>query len=221
MTTVSFMRRVSVADAGTVYRSRLILPAWVTLLACGALVAVAAQAQPIDRLIAVVGDRALLASDLHAAIVLGSVPDEAAPEEVQVEQLVRRELMRLEVDRFGVQEPPREAIDEHGRQVAGMSAGEPWARLMEATGLGESNLRRMIADDLRIAAYLDQRFLTAAQPTELEVGQRAAAAIVRPPTPTELAAARQALVGERRQVLIDEWVAGLRRRSVVRVAARR
>ncbi len=187
------------------------------LTACLAWCAVDARGQvaPVDRLVAVVGDQALMASDVRAALVLGSIPADGSADDVQAERLVLRELMRLEVDRFAVPPPAPAAVDARLRErLAGARADG------SSADVDQSLLRRMAADDLRIAVYVEQRFSAAAQPTDVEVSVRAAVDAGRTPSPDDLEAARQQLGAERRQALVEEWAAGLRRRAPVRLVGR-
>src|SRR5688572_16233917 len=114
MTTVSFMRRVRRAFDATVYPGAA-GPLRHAAAAIGAALclsfAVAAQQVPLDRLVAVVEQRALTASDLQLATRLGSIPGGAADEGALVDQLVTRELIRLEADRFAIIEPPAAEVE--------------------------------------------------------------------------------------------------------------
>lgn len=178
----------------------------------------AGQPLPVDRLVAVVEQRALTASDLRLAIRLGSIPGNAANDAALVEQLVTRELIRAEAERFAVVEPTAAEIDARLTLLAGGRQVAAWLDELASLGASPDRIRRMVADDLRIVAYVEQRFTTAAQPTDAEAAARATAG--GSTTPEDVAAARHALVAERRQVLIDDWVTGLRRRAAVRVVAR-
>lgn len=178
----------------------------------------AGQPVPVDRLVAVVEQRALTASDLRLAIRLGSIPGNAASDAALVEQLVTRELVRAEAERFAVVEPTPAAVDARLTQLAAGREVAAWLDDLGSLGVTADRIRRMVADDLRIAEYLEQRFTTAAQPTDAEATARAKAA--GGATADEVATARDALVAERRQMLIDDWVAALRRRAAVRVVAR-
>jgi hypothetical protein len=191
-----------------------------------ALLAVAAfaHADVVDRVVAVVGGQAITLSDVRAARALGLVQGApAATIETLVDRLVVRELMRAEVDRFSI--APGDAWDidaraQAARQRARNDDGGPGS--LDALGMTEPRLRAWIEDDERIERYLQQRFDVAAQPTEEEVliffqsrerefvkdGQPQPFALVRDE-------ARARLVFQRRQQMIDEWVAGLRRRTVV------
>lgn len=177
-----------------------------------------AQVVPVDRLVAVVEQRALTAGDLRLATRLGSIPGGATDETALVEQLVARELMRIEVDRFAIPEPAAEAVEARIAALAGQRPLEAWRAEVLALGVSSEDIERSVADDLRITAYLDQRFTAAAQPTDTEVAARAAAD--GGVSPERLASARRALVAERTQALVAEWVSGLRRRAAVRVVAR-
>ncbi len=177
----------------------------------------AAQAMPIDRLVAVVEQRALTAGDLRLATRLSSIPGGAPDEAALVEQLVTRELVRAEADRFAVTPPSEASVD---ARMAGLASGQPmadWLADLEALGASADRVRRHVADDLRIAAYIDQRFAAAAQPTEAEVTARLGDTS---DTPDARAAARRALIVERTDALVADWVAGLRRRASVRIVAR-
>jgi hypothetical protein len=57
---------------------------------------------------------------------------------------------------------------------------------------------------VRLAAYLDERFSAASQPTDEEVRQAGEGA-------------RERLANERRKALVDAWIAELRRRTEITV----
>lgn len=127
--------------------------------------------QLLDRVVARVDGYAITLSDLRAAIALGIVELLAgADEQAAVDLLIDRQLVLAEVARFAPAEP---APAEVAREVAAMTArtGGRLAAVMEATGLDEGRIREMARDNLRMAAYLDQRFGTTTQLTEEEVLQ--------------------------------------------------
>jgi hypothetical protein len=90
----------------------------------------------------------------------------------------------------------------------------------------EGRLVAWVRDDLRIEAYVAQRFTAAAQPTDEEVAAYFASnatRFVQPGTVADDAAmtrARAALVESRRQALVDAWLGGLRRRADIVSAPR-
>jgi peptidyl-prolyl cis-trans isomerase SurA len=190
---------------------------------------VVVQAQVVDRLVAVVGEQAITLSDVRAARTLGLVAIGGAPsptdttDESLVDQLVSRELMRAEIERFGMPQPPADVLDTRVRTMRGRFAtGEAWTAALEECGLSESRFRAWVADDWRIEQYLQQRFDAAAQPTDEEVQQYYQSrerefAIDGRPRPFEEVRdeARRRLTDARRRTLVDEWLTGLRRRTEI------
>lgn len=141
----------------------LLLAATVTVAA----VAAAAAAAPLDRVVAHVGDRLLLASDIRVARVLGlagvtRTDDEAAA----ARRLIDRELALTDVDRARPSEPEAAAVARE-RAALVAAAGSEAAALtaLQEAGLPAGQLDRLARDTARIDVYLRQRFgveLTAA-----------------------------------------------------------
>jgi hypothetical protein len=200
---------------GRVNRLSLVV-AFLALVAPGA-----AWAQVIDRVVAVVGGQAITASDVRAARRLGLVAPAGLAEPELVDRLVVREMMRTEVDRFAVAPPDAAEVDAAVVAArARLGADAPAA--LDALGMSDARLRAWIEDDRRIVRYLDQRFDAAAQPSDEEVltffrsREREFSRDGRAqPFDTVQAEVRARLMTERRQQLIDEWIAGLRRRTTV------
>lgn len=146
-----------------------------------------AQAQElIDRVLAVAGGEVITLSDVRTARELGRVDVEYSPDPVReaLSRLIDRALILEEVDRFAPPEPTVSAIDQSFASVAARY-GSPAAfdALLARLGVDQLYVRELLREDLRIRAYVDQRF-TAQSPEE--------------------------------QIrMVDEWVAGLRRRSDV------
>ena len=143
------------------------------------------HAEVIDRVLAVAAGQVITLSDVTAARDLGlqSAGNAADPVRAILVRLVDRELMLAEVERYAPPEPAPEAIE---RELTAIRARFPSADGFDAalrrSGYDEKHVRETIRQDLRLRAYLDQRFTSA---------------------------------DERRQALIDEWLAGLRRRGNV------
>lgn len=177
--------------------------------------------QVIDRVVAVVGGQAITLSDVRAAATLQLVDASARSDAEVIDRLVMREMMRTEVERFSAPEPGSAEVDAALAKVrARLGAGA--AASLDALGLSDARLRAWLEDDLRIAKYLDQRFDVAAQPTDDEVQtwfRSREREFLKNGQPQPFEAVRgevQArLMAERRQQLIEEWVAGLRRRTTV------
>lgn len=151
-----------------------------------------ARAEIIDRILATVDGRLITLSDVTAALRFGFVepPPGSDPVRFALDRLVERELMLTEVDRYGPPEPSAAAIDAAAAAVrARFGSPSQLAAALAQAGLAEDHLRRRLRDDLRIRAYLDQRFAALGQPSDRE----------------------------RREVLEREWIAGLRRRAEVNI----
>jgi hypothetical protein len=143
------------------------------------------RAETIDRVLAVVAGQIILLSDVTAARDLGLQTAEGAGDPIRgvLGKLIDRELVLAEVDRYAPPEPDAEAVD---REVDALRARFPSRQVFDATleksGIDESHVRETVRQDLRVAAYLNQRFASA---------------------------------GDRRAQLINDWMAGLRRRGDV------
>src|SRR5262249_18971887 len=98
-----------------------------------------------------------------------------------------------------------------------------WTSALEGCGLSESRFRAWVADDWRIEQYLQQRFDAAAQPTAEERQQHYpsresefASPGGRPrPSGAGRDEARRRLTDVRRHTVVEEWIAGLRRRTEI------
>lgn len=146
-----------------------------------------ARAETIDRVLAVVEGRPILLSDVTAARDLGLVPMEEAADPVRaiLPALIDRELMLVEVDRFAPPEPPADAVARELAEVRDRFASdEAFEAALARSGLDVANVRATLRENLRIRAYIDQRFVArAGRPTQAGVddwlaGLRARADIV-------------------------------------------
>jgi hypothetical protein len=147
---------------------------------------VTARAEIIDRALAVVAGVVITQSDAVAASELGIVTNEATDDPIGgiLAQLVERQLVLIEVDRSAPPEPSAEAVDRRLQAIrARFASTAAYEAVLRRSGIDETRLRQTLRDQLRIEAYLDQRFSA-------------------PP-----------LTVERRAELIKEWVAGLKRRA--------
>lgn len=125
----------------------------------------AARAETIDRVLAVVAGQLITLSDVTAARDLGLQSSDGAADPVRavLTKLIDRELMLAEVDRYAPPEPTSEAVD---REVQRVRARFPSQAAFDAalarSGIDEKHLRETLRQDLRMRAYLDQRFVAAA-----------------------------------------------------------
>lgn len=122
---------------------------------------VRAADEVIDRVLAVAGGEIILLSDVRAARELGRVDpgDAADPTRVVVRQLIDRALVLAEVDRFAPPEPAQAVVDAALTAVIASFASE---REFDATlarlGLTRPIIAELLREDLRIRAYMEQRF---------------------------------------------------------------
>jgi hypothetical protein len=135
-------------------------PALLVLLTLFSLTA-GPSAQLLDRILAVVDGAAITQSDATAAIRLGLVApgDAKDPLGTAVDMLVERRLMLEEVDRYAPPDPPEAEIARRLAEIR-TRAGNQYSPILDQAGMTEEQLRREVRNDLRIEAYLQQRFGT-------------------------------------------------------------
>jgi hypothetical protein len=163
-------------------------------------------------------------SDARAAVGLGLLPDAAAlPLAAVVERLVDRELMRAEIERFGVMAPQSELLASRIEAIRKRFANpKAFEAALEAHGLSDARFRAWVGDDWRIEQYIQQRFDAASQPTDEDVLQyfqsreREFSENGRPRRFEDVRdEVRRRLLTARRQALVDDWVSGLKRRTEI------
>src|SRR6202023_674326 len=110
---------------------------------------------------------------LTAALQVGFVSRGSAPDPVRevLSRLIDRALVLAEVDRYAPPEPSVEAVDAAVLAVRlRFSTPEAFAAALARVGMGDRYLRETLREDLRIRAYLDQRF-TVVAPTDDDLGR--------------------------------------------------
>ena len=194
------------------------------LIAC-AMCSIADAQELLDRVVARVDGNPITLSDVRAAIRLGIVePAEGVdPMLFGLRQLVERRLVLAEVARFAPPEPDPAMLDAQvGALKARVGSAADLAALERSTGYGEQQLRDVARDDLRIQAYLNQRFGSSVQPSDEEVGQYYRTHLDEFTKDGRLIpfveaepAARQKAAAERRRALIFQWMRELHQRADV------
>lgn len=184
-------------------------------------------AEIIDRILATVSGRVITQSDVRGALALGLIDTDATGDRTAatLSRLIDRELMLVEVDRYAPPEPDTEWLDRRIDAVrARFADSRAFSRALAENGMDETRLLAFVRDDLRIEAYVDQRFAAVARPTDedvLEQYRKRETEFVREgltvPFDDVEADLRARLTDERRQTLVADWVAGLRRRAEVDV----
>jgi hypothetical protein len=134
----------------------------ISAIAAFALTADVARAETIDRVLAVVAGQLITLTDVTAAIDLGLQTGEGAdPVRAVLTKLIDRELVLAEVDRYAPPEPTAEMVDREVERVGQrFSSPADFAAALARSGIDEKNLRETLRQDLRMRAYLDQRFST-------------------------------------------------------------
>ena len=120
-----------------------------------------AYAETIDRVLAVVSGQLITLTDVVVARDLGLQSADGAADAVRavLTMLFDRELVLAEVDRYAPQEPTADAVDRELQRVRSRFAS-PGAldTALARSGIDEQHLRETLRQDLRVAAYMDQRF---------------------------------------------------------------
>ncbi len=102
---------------------------------------------------------------------------------------------------------------------ARFDSDEAFQRALQRSGIDVKHLRETLREDLRIRSYLDQRFAVPAPRVEelRQYYREHPQAFTRGSDVLSFETARpqivQALVAAQRKALVDDWVAGLRRRG--------
>ncbi len=196
-----------------------------------AIVVVALLARPshaqeiVDRVLAVVGGQVVTLSDARGVIEFGLVEPRRGfdPTSEALQYLVNRQLMLAEVDRYSAPSPDQAVLAKRMAAIRSRYANAAaYEQALARTAFTDGRLRDLVGDNLRIEAYLDQRFNAAAQPTSEEVERyyldhRAEFTRdgVQLPLEAVRAQAQARVTAERRNFLIAEWLDRVRRRFAV------
>ena len=178
----------------------------------------------LDRVLATVEGRVITLSDVRTAVRFGLVAAES-PDDItaSLDRLIDRLVILSEVERYAPPEPDPAAIREGVSAIRARFASEQAAdAALQVAGLDEAALTQWARNDLRIAQYLRERFAGAADPSEEDVEgyiRRHEADLRRTGRPLDdpevLRLARERVAAERHQVVVAEWVQGLRARAGV------
>jgi hypothetical protein len=183
------------------------------------------QVNVLDRLLAIVNGEVVTLSDVRAARQLKLISGaEGMTDEQLLDALIERRLMVAEVAKYTAAEPPAADIDARRKSWEGsLPRGTNAAAALASAGMRSAALTAWFRDDLRLAAYLDQRFTAAAQPTRqqaVEYFQTHAADFevngVTPKFESVEPEVRRRVAAERRATRINDWVASLKQRAEIR-----
>lgn len=127
-------------------------------------VAVAApQRQPTDRILAVVDDDPILASEVRQILSFGLVEpmkdeDDRTLQRRALDFLIEVRLRFHEVDRFGFAEVPIDVVDEQMKSLRQRFGGEEELRQqLERLGLDQQGARQILARQVMVWVYVEER----------------------------------------------------------------
>jgi len=208
-----------------VARDREWRSAWLVLASFMLWLSPVSAQQLLDRVLARIDGAPLTLTDVQAAIGLGvvQVPPGADAMAAGTQLMIDRQLELTEVQRFPPPEPDPTPVAREAARLK-MNAGARLAALMQSTGLTEQRISDIARDNLRIAAYLDQRFGTVVQVSDEDVAtyyRTHEAEFTRggDTIPFEEAepTARQRVSNERRRATVEQWIRDLRSRADVAI----
>ena len=200
-----------------------------TALALGAAVSLMpapARGEVIDRILAVVNRELITLSDVAAAIRLGLVPapqDGSDPTRAVLDALIDRQLELGETNRYQPPEPSESQIQARLQAVRSrFSSPAVFAQALATSGLSEDQLTLRLREDLRIEAYLNQRFGVPRPPSDQELidyyrahtADFSTAAGARPFADVR-EQIRTRLAAVQRATLVADWLTGLKRRTEI------
>jgi parvulin-like peptidyl-prolyl isomerase len=180
------------------------------------------SAEVIDRVLAVVDGVVITLSDVAAASALGLVPEDNSDDRTGavLARLINRQLILGEVDRYAPSEPSNESIEQELQSIRSRFAStDAYNAALTRLGLDDKRVRQTARDSLRIRAYLEQRFAVPPPGDEelrryyREHSQEFTKDGQTVPFENARAQIEKTLVTARRQMLVDDWVNGLRRRA--------
>jgi hypothetical protein len=179
----------------------------------------------LDRVLARVNGEPVTLTDVRAAIALGIVEQTEGVDPIvsAVPQLIERRLVLAEVARFAPPEPDLASLSgQVNALTARVGPAEQLAALEKTTGVGETQIREVARDNLRIQAYLNQRFGSSVQATDEDAAAYYRAHLdefrvngVLTPYAEAEPIARQKAAIERRRAIIFQWMRELRQRADV------
>jgi hypothetical protein len=179
----------------------------------------------LDRVLARVNEAPITLSDARAAIALGMIEQTQGVDPLvsAVPQLIERRLVLAEVARFAPPEPDIASLNGQVNAIkARVGSPEQPAALEKSTGVGDAQIREIARDDLRIRAYLNQRFGSSVQATDEDAAAYYRAHLdefrvngqLMPYAEAE-PLARQKAAAERRAAIVFQWMRELRQRADV------
>jgi len=117
----------------------------------------------VDRIVAIVDEEPILLSDLERAIRLGLIARRDGESEAELrrralDEWIERRLRLNEIARFGFEAAPLEEVERQVEQLRSRFPSEAaWQEELASQGLGEAEVRQLLARQLAVLSYLEQR----------------------------------------------------------------
>jgi hypothetical protein len=116
-----------------------------------------------DRVMAVVDEDPILASELERVIVLGLVQPREGEGDVQFRRrvlngLVEERLRFHEIDRFGFEQVPVDMIEKNVAEIrARFPTEEAYRQMLRGIGLSQQSLRQLVARQLMVFTHVEEQ----------------------------------------------------------------
>lgn len=129
----------------------------------GSEITLAQEREPVDRILAVVDDDPILASEVEQVVAFGIVKpeedeDERATQRRALDFLIEERLRFHEVDRFGFAEVPIDVVDgEFNRLQKSFGGSAKFDQALEKLGLDEQGARQVLARQVMVWIYVEER----------------------------------------------------------------
>jgi len=118
---------------------------------------------PVDRILAVVDDDPILASEVEQVLSFGIIEpreeeNDRAVQRRALDLLIEERLRFHEVDRFGFAEVPVDVVDEEFDKLEkGFGGAEKFAAAVTDLGLDEQGVRQVLARQVMVWVYVEER----------------------------------------------------------------
>ena len=126
--------------------------------------AVAVSGEVIDRVLAIAAGDIITLTDVNAARTFRLVPVDGGADGMReiLSRLIERSLILAEVERYAPPEPAADAIDRELERVrARFQKPGDFDAALARSGIDERHVRETLRQDLRMTAYMNQRFTAA------------------------------------------------------------
>ncbi len=211
---------------------------WITGLLLLALASALAEAEVIDRIVAVVNGKLILQSDVEQearleAFLAGQRPSEYKPEDLRgiAERMIDRQLVHEQMRSVRDVAPTSQTVERRMKQLR-ENLGKPaesdagWQKILDEAGISEADLRAHYADEIQTMRFLEARLRP-----QIQVDGAAVETYYREKLLPELqknggrevplsevsARIREILIEQKLDESLTQWLKSLREQSEIRV----